>query len=111
MNLSIKVKKLEENKCIRKFCLFVSAESKGKQAEYNRDGMDWQAFVANVKYYLKNVKGRLCFMSAFNIQVTFLCPLVFFFFFVLSLKKAFEGRIDISFLREKSRIFRWTNSN
>ena len=76
-----KVKKLEENKCIRKFCLFVSAESKGKQAEYNRDGMDWQAFVANVKYYLKNVKGRLCFMSAFNILFT-LCPLVFFFFFL-----------------------------
>ena len=89
-----KVKKLEENKCIRKFCLFVSAESKGKQAEYNRDGMDWQAFVANVKYYLKNVKGRLCFMSAFNILSfpTFMPFLVF----VLSLKKAFEGRIDIS---------------
>ena len=59
--------------------------------------MDWQAFVANVKYYLKNVKGRLCFMSAFNI----LSFPTFMSFSVLS-EKAFEGRIDTFRLREKS---------
>ena len=63
----IKLKLLEDNKCIKRFILFVSAEGVGAQQEYNRFGMDWDMFTRNVEYYLDNTKGVCSFMSAFNI--------------------------------------------
>ena len=62
-----KVKILEDKKCIKQFILFVSAESKGAQAEYNRFGMDWNMFTNNVDYFLKTTNGMCSFMSAFNV--------------------------------------------
>ncbi|MBR19702.1 MAG: hypothetical protein CMA64_06105 [Euryarchaeota archaeon] len=62
-----KIKILEDKNCIKQFILFVSAESKGEQAEYNRFGMDWKMFTNNVDYFLKTTKGLCSFMSAFNI--------------------------------------------
>ena len=62
-----KVKILEDKKCISKFVLFVSAESLGAQAEYNRFGMDWKMFTRNVEYFLKTTEGNCSFMSAFNV--------------------------------------------
>ena len=47
--------------------LFVSAESEGAQAEYNRFGMDWKMFTGNVEYFLKTTEGNCSFMSAFNV--------------------------------------------
>ena len=90
-----KIKILQGTQCVRNFTLFVSAESKGKQAEYNRDGMDWQMFYENVCYYLKTVEyGHLSFMSAFNIlSFTSFLP---FLEVVERLKKGFKHRVLIA---------------
>ena len=62
-----KIKLLEDNKCIKRFILFVSAEGVGAQQEYNRFGMNWDMFTRNVEYYLHSTRGVCSFMSAFNI--------------------------------------------
>lgn len=63
-----KIAKLTENKCVRKFDLFTSAEATGKQCDYIRDGMDWDQFTHNIEYFLKNTSNtRVIFMAAFNI--------------------------------------------
>jgi organic radical activating enzyme len=63
-----KVNQLVSNKCIKKFILFTSAEATGEQCNYIRDGMDWNKFTHNVKYFLDNTKDtRVTFMSAFNL--------------------------------------------
>ncbi len=62
-----KINLLIDNNCIKKFVLFTSAEGKGKQQEYNRDGMDWNMFITNIDYYLKNTNQELSFMCAFNV--------------------------------------------
>ena len=62
------VNKLLSTKSIKRFTLFVSAESVNKQAEYSRRGMDWNLFTRNVEYFLQNtVNTRVTFMAAFNI--------------------------------------------
>ncbi len=94
-----KIKVLEEKNCIKRFVLFVSAEAKGKQQEYNRHGMNWQLFVDNVEYFLENTNGRLSFMSAFNIlSVPTFLP---FLKYVSSLKGRFDNdvNIDIPYVR------------
>ena len=66
--LTHKVQQLLDNKCIKKFTLFTSAESVGKQAEFSRTGMDWDVFVRNIRYFLNNTKDtQVIFMCAFNI--------------------------------------------
>ena len=89
-----KIKTLEDKKCIKRFTLFVSAESMGEQAEYNRFGMDWDMFSKNVNYYLENTKAVCVFMSAFNI-LSF--PTFFpFVKYVGNLKYKFKPRIWLS---------------
>lgn len=62
------VNELLTKKCIKKFTLFVSAESVGQAAEFSRTGMDWNLFTSNVEYFLENtIDTRITFMSAFNI--------------------------------------------
>lgn len=89
-----KVRLLTEKKYIKSFTLHVSAESLGAQAEYSRDGMNWNLFSSNVNHYLKNTWGHLNFMSAFNIYSfpTFL-P---FLNWVSSLRKQYPDRVLIS---------------
>lgn len=63
-----KINQLEETNSIKKFTLFVSAEATGKQCEYIREGMVWDEFTDNVRYFLDNTKDmRVTFMSAFNL--------------------------------------------
>jgi organic radical activating enzyme len=62
------IKKLEDNKAVKRFTLYSSAEATGKQTEYIRDGMDWNQFVNNIEYFLNNtIDTRVTFMSAFNL--------------------------------------------
>ena len=94
-----KIKILEDNNCIQRFVLFVSAESKGDQAEYNRYGMDWTMFTDNVKYYLKQATGSLVFMSAFNVlSIPTFLP---FLKYVARLKGGYKNDIivDIPYVR------------
>ena len=54
-----KIKTLEDKKCIKRFTLFVSAESMGEQAEYNRFGMDWDMFFQKCKLLFRKYKSSL----------------------------------------------------
>ena len=89
-----KLKVLEEKKCVKNFTLFTSAESKGKQAEYSRHGMDWTLFYNNLQKYLTETNGQLVFMAAFNILSfpTFL-P---FLEYVHKLKIKYPRRVKLS---------------
>lgn len=51
---------------VREFIIFTSAEAHGQQAEYIRFGMDYAAFMANVRRYLGETDGQLNFMITFN---------------------------------------------
>jgi organic radical activating enzyme len=60
--------KLEEQKCIKKLTLFVSAEGTKQQLEYSRFGMSWDAFTHNVENFLSlTTNTRVVFMCAFNV--------------------------------------------
>lgn len=85
---TVLINELVEKKCIKRFTLFVSAESVEEQAEYSRDGMDWALLKENVEYFLENTtKTRLTFMAAFNL---FSLPTFLDFLeYVLSLKKRY----------------------
>jgi len=61
------IKELEKTKSVKSFTLFTSAESYGEQAEYARDGMNWNLFEKNIEYFLSNLTSKVVVMSAFNI--------------------------------------------
>jgi len=85
-----KIKQLEDTKSIKYFSLYSSAESFGKHAEYSRDGMDWELFSKNLRYFLDNTNtSELMLMSAVNILG--LPSLTTYLRFVSKLK---EGNID-----------------
>lgn len=83
-----KINYVTENKCVKNFTLFTSAEGLGPQQEYARFGMDWAQFEQNIDYFLSNTRStRVAFMSAFNI---FSLPtFVEFLQYVLNLKKKY----------------------
>jgi len=63
-----KVQYLQENKCVKSFVLFSSAESSGEQNNYIRDGMDYEKWKHNMEYFLSNTEGTgLTIMAAFNL--------------------------------------------
>ena len=96
-----KIKALEDNNCIKRFVLFVSAEGKGAQQEYNRHGMNWTMFANNVKYYLKQTTGSCVFMSAFNVlSIPTFLP---FLEYVARLKGGYDNtvRVDIPYVRNQ----------
>lgn len=83
------IKYLTENKCIKRFTLFTSAEAYGKQCEYIRYGMDFDQFQQNIEEFLdKTSSTRVVFMSAFNILS--LPTFTQFLEYVLSLKLKFN---------------------
>ncbi len=95
-----KIKQLEENKSIKYFSLYSSAESFGEQAEYSRDGMDWQLFSKNLRYFLDNTNtSELMLMSAVNMLG--LPSLTTYLRFVSKLKKGNVDRIvaDFAYVR------------
>jgi hypothetical protein len=61
------LKDLTDNECIDHFMLFCSLDSWGKQAEYIRNGMDFNLLYNNVIDYLSNAdKHSLTFIVTFN---------------------------------------------
>ena len=63
----ISLKKITENNAIDHFMLFCSLDSWGKQAEYIRNGMDFNMLYTNVTDYLQNGdKHSLTFIITFN---------------------------------------------
>ena len=95
-----KIKQLEENKSVKYFSLYSSAESFGEHAEYSRDGMDWELFSKNLRYFLDNTNtSELMLMSAVNMLG--LPSLTTYLRFVSKLKKGNVNRIvaDFAYVR------------
>ena len=95
-----KIKQLEDTKSIKYFSLYSSAESFGKHAEYSRDGMDWDLFSKNLRYFLDNTNtSELMLMSAVNILG--LPSLTTYLRFVSKLKEGNINRIiaDFAYVR------------
>ena len=95
-----KIKQLEDTKSIKYFSLYSSAESFGKHAEYSRDGMDWELFSKNLRYFLDNTNtSELMLMSAVNILG--LPSLTTYLRFVSKLKEGNINRIiaDFAYVR------------
>jgi len=63
-----KAKALVEKDTIQVFQLFLSIDATGVQAEYGRNGLDWEQFKGNVYKYLRAMpKCRLGFTVTFNV--------------------------------------------
>lgn len=62
-----KVQKLTIEKKIKKFVLFTSIDTHGKQAEYIRDGLNYDKWHSNVKKYLHALPWDISFMVTFNV--------------------------------------------
>lgn len=63
-----KIKVLTENGCVKQMDLYTSAEAYGANAEYIRDGMDWDVFSTNIDHFLDNTRNtKVVVMAAFNI--------------------------------------------
>ena len=97
-----KVKLLEDTNSVGRFTIFVSAESTGAQAEYSRDGMDWDLFTTNVESLLANTNEVIVsFMSAFNILS--LPTLSNYIRYVRKLKRTYRHsrriKIDFAYVR------------
>jgi organic radical activating enzyme len=93
------LKQLEEQKCVKRMTIFVSAESTGSQAEYSRHGMDWSAFTNNIEDILENTNDvKISFMSAFNILS--LPTFLDFLKYVLSLKEKYSKSTTFNKLSE-----------
>jgi sulfatase maturation enzyme AslB (radical SAM superfamily) len=64
----ISLKKINENNAIEHFMLFCSLDSWGKQAEYIRNGMDFDVLYKNLDQYLrKSTNHSLTFIVTFNV--------------------------------------------
>jgi len=93
--------RLTEKNCVRLIEIHTSAESSGIQAEYSRDGMDWNLFTTNVAYLLDNAEHvKLNFMSAFNILS--LPTFGSYIYYLKSLKEKYSNnrvKCDFAFVR------------
>lgn len=63
-----KVKKITQGDCVEHFMQFVSVDSWGKQAEYIRDGLDFDLMQRNVETFLREAPHRtsLTFIMTMN---------------------------------------------
>lgn len=62
-----KIKIIQENKCVKEFTLFTSAEAYGKKAEYIRNGMDYDVWLENCHKFLEEVPtAGFSIMSTYN---------------------------------------------
>jgi hypothetical protein len=96
-------KALTEKKSIQVFQLFLSIDATGAQAEYGRNGLDWNQFKSNVYKYLNAMPDcRLGFTVTFNVfSVPDILNLIKFFH---ELRKEFNPQnkfitFDTPFLR------------
>jgi len=97
-----KIKIIQDNKCVKRFTLFTSAEAYGKKAEYIRNGMDYEVWLDNCHKYLTEVPtAHFSVMSTYNaLSITsyteFLKDIL-----IMKLKYHGEGRsisVDIPYL-------------
>lgn len=95
-----KIKILTDNKCVKRFELYTSAEATGPQNDFIRDGMDWNLFVKNIERFLKETNGtKVVFMCAFNVlSASTFKPLLEW---ILDLKQRFSYHGFFNWLEEE----------
>lgn len=100
------VSKLVERGCIKNFQLHTSADAHGQRADYIRNGMDYDAWLANVRRFLETIPDQqLGIMCAFNaLSITSFSR---FYADLIELRKAYPGTgsggrlfIDLPYLRD-----------
>jgi len=66
------IKKIIDEGRVKEFIVFTSCESYGKQAEYIRNGLDYDYFIENVEYILTEIpKVTINVMATFNAMSVF----------------------------------------
>jgi organic radical activating enzyme len=62
-----KIKIIQDNKCVKKFTLYTSAEAYGAKAEYIRNGMDYEVWLESCHKFLEQVPtANFAIMSTYN---------------------------------------------
>lgn len=62
-----KIKIIQDNKCVKKFTLYTSAEAYGAKAEYIRHGMDYTIWVDSCNKFLEQIPtANFSIMSTYN---------------------------------------------
>jgi len=99
-----KIKIITEEKKVAKFKIFTSADTYGSQAEYIRNGLDYNQWIANIRRVLTEVpKATFTIMSTYNAMSV--PGYTKFLEDMLSIKKEFGTRdtspliVDIPYLR------------
>jgi hypothetical protein len=107
-----KIQQLEKAKAVKYFTLYTSAESFGEQAEYSRDGMDWELFTKNIDQILSATDNvKVVFMSAFNILS--LPSLRGYLRYTNNLKRKFQPQrisLDFAYVRHPELIDKYLKS-
>jgi len=89
-----KIQTMLEAKAIKSFVLYTSCEAHGAQAEYIRNGMDYDEWLDNCRLFLTQVpSARIGLMSTYNAMSV--VSYVNFLIDMVKLKKAFDNRITI----------------
>jgi len=86
---------LEDDRLIRNFMLHTSVDTYGEQAEYIRNGLNFNLFEKNIYYFLENFpRASISFMCTFN--VLSISNFEMFLKWVLDIKKKFyNGYRDV----------------
>jgi hypothetical protein len=62
-----KIKIIQDNKCVKKFTLYTSAEAYGDKAEYIRHGMDYTVWLDSCDKFLEQIPtANFSIMSTYN---------------------------------------------
>ena len=107
-NFVSKVKKIIDEDRVNEFIIFTSCESFGKQAEYIRHGLDYNLFLENVEYILKELpKVTVNVMATYNVLSVFGYNNLIDKVFELKEKYKNKDRYWISPIQLDTSYFRW----
>jgi hypothetical protein len=102
------VKKIIENDRVSEFIIFTSCESFGKQAEYIRNGLDYELFLENVEYILSELpKVTINVMATFNALSVFGYGELLDKIFELKQKYRNDERYWVSAIQIDTSYLRW----
>ena len=101
-------KKIIEENRVNEFIIFTSCESWGSQAEYIRNGLDYNLFLENVEYILTELpKVTINVMSTFNALSVFGYGKLIDKIFELKLKYHNKERYWVSAIQLDTSYLRW----
>ena len=101
-------KKIIDDGRVNEFIIFTSCESFGKQAEYIRNGLDFNLFSKNVEYILSELpKVTINVMATFNVLSVFKYDKLIDYIFELKKKYRNNERYWVSAIQLDTSYLRW----